>query len=196
MKKFLILAALFVAAVSLSSCGSDPTNIRINLKDGDNKNNENGFGRFNEQNSPALCKSYGNTFSVNAVAYIGGFGMGILGENYRRNGHSDVWRDFYSKSNIEGFIENNAVTYLVIQGQTPPGPRPYVYIDQGAFSNGKHFAWRGEIVPGLSSVISRVTGSDPVNVDVKVRTAPAVFKSVPNFHIELPIILDGVLLPN
>ncbi len=55
-KKFFMLISLASILVFMSACdGQRVLNFRINLKDGRNSSNENGYGRFNENRSPKLC---------------------------------------------------------------------------------------------------------------------------------------------
>jgi len=114
---FLILG-LFMGGV-LSSC--DPTyyDWRLNVKDGENINNDGGFGRFNERNSPPLRRldagfssPYMNVriFTPDVYGiYVGGYNPASY-TAYGKQGHSEMRPKTWTINQMNAAVKGGSVS--------------------------------------------------------------------------------------
>jgi len=153
-KKILVLVIFVVSIAVLSSCTSE-NRFRINLKDGENLRNDNGFGRFNEQGSPRLARS---NFDPNLEVALSGklannTNVTIVGMEYRGNGHSIEYN--------AGTIQRKHVTDKVVKDAKIVRRQGHPYA-----------SWSYDCVVLYyipEKPITRVTGKKPVNIDVQIR---------------------------
>jgi len=93
---------------------------RINLKNGENHSNENGFGCFNENGSAALCKlkpvnNYSTDFIIVCRYPISRdpYTMSFIGKDYNSKGYSSEYEmdNINESSNIAAAINAQTITF-------------------------------------------------------------------------------------
>ena len=129
-----ILLGLLLLAVVFSACAPRTYNWRLNVKDGENENNDGGFGRFNERGSPPLHRLDAD-FSypmMNARIFTPEkYGIYVGGPNpvsydfYGRQGHSEMRQKTWTIEQMKAAVEGGSVSGIY----TKFDPRPLFYIN-------------------------------------------------------------------
>jgi hypothetical protein len=121
----LILIILIVVDFGCSGSGCSGCNFRTNFKDDENKNNDHGLGRFNENGSPPLCEKNGTAWpSFTFQVKIDGEWKDVVtnsGVALENNGHSSwIGGNCFTQDQlkkISGFqIKNSANLSFLVKG--------------------------------------------------------------------------------
>lgn len=114
---FTIFFTILLASLLLSSCGKKEIfgncdkicKVRVNIKNGSNFNDENGFGEFNRNGSPPVCSERGVWPSFNLM--INGKRMVInKQQRYDRKGLSNWFR-------LEECVESEQIYQEILSGK-------------------------------------------------------------------------------